>query len=76
MPDSLALPAIGLLAAALVALAMVWPQGLGARSPGPFGHPVAALVLPAPPTSAKPLTPATLRGREPAAIAHAAHPTT
>lgn len=26
------------LALALVALAAVWPQGLGARSPAPFGH--------------------------------------
>jgi hypothetical protein len=26
-----------LAAAALVGLAMVWPQGLGDRSPGPFG---------------------------------------
>jgi hypothetical protein len=25
------------LAAGLIALAMVWPQGYGARSPGPFG---------------------------------------
>ena len=23
---------------AMTALALVWPQGLGARSPGPFGH--------------------------------------
>lgn len=31
----------GLLAAAaiaMIALALVWPQGLGARSPGPFGR--------------------------------------
>ena len=25
-------------AGATIALALVWPQGLGARSPGPFGH--------------------------------------
>jgi hypothetical protein len=25
-------------AAALIGLALVWPQGLGARSPAPFGH--------------------------------------
>lgn len=35
------LAAVG--AAVLVALALVTPQGLGARSPAPFGHPVAAL---------------------------------
>jgi hypothetical protein len=28
---------LALLAAALIALALVWPQGYGARSPGPFG---------------------------------------
>lgn len=38
MLDRLFFPLIGLLALALVALAMVWPQGLGARSPGPFGQ--------------------------------------
>jgi hypothetical protein len=35
----------GLLAVAvlMIALAAVWPQGIGARSPGPFGH---AVVVP------------------------------
>lgn len=28
----------------MIALAAVWPQGIGARSPGPFGH---AVVIPA-----------------------------
>jgi len=46
MPDGLALPAIALLAAGLVALALVWPQGEGARSPAPFGHAVAGLPAP------------------------------
>ena len=27
-------------AAGMIALALVWPQGLGTRSPGPFGHTV------------------------------------
>ncbi len=27
----------------LIALALVTPQGLGARSPAPFGHPLAPL---------------------------------
>ncbi len=37
----------GLIGAAtllLLALSLVWPQGLGARSPGPFGHVTAAQV--------------------------------
>ncbi len=38
MLDRLALPLIALTAIAIVALAMVWPQGYGARSPAPFGH--------------------------------------
>ena len=29
------------LAVGVVALALVWPQGFGARSPGPFGEPLA-----------------------------------
>jgi hypothetical protein len=37
MSDRLFFGGLALLAAALIALAMVWPQGLGARSPGPFG---------------------------------------
>lgn len=38
MLDRFFLPALAALALAVVALAMVWPQGLGDRSPGPFGH--------------------------------------
>jgi len=38
MLDRLALPLIALTAIAVVALALVWPQGYGARSPAPFGH--------------------------------------
>ena len=38
MLDRLYLPFVGLLAVAAIALAMVWPQGQGARSPGPFGE--------------------------------------
>ncbi len=37
MLNRLFFPAIAALALAMVALAMVWPQGLGDRSPGPFG---------------------------------------
>jgi hypothetical protein len=38
MLDRLYLPLLGLAAVAVIALSLVWPQGLGARSPGPFGH--------------------------------------
>jgi hypothetical protein len=55
MPDSLALSVAAILAVGLVALALVWPQGQGARSPAPFGHPLAAIEQPVP-VSAKPET--------------------
>jgi hypothetical protein len=38
MLDRLFLPFLGLAALAAIALSLVWPQGLGARSPAPFGH--------------------------------------
>jgi hypothetical protein len=38
MLDRFYLPLLGAAAAAAIALALVWPQGLGDRSPGPFGH--------------------------------------
>jgi hypothetical protein len=38
MLDRLSLPLIALIAIAVIVLAMVWPQGYGARSPAPFGH--------------------------------------
>jgi hypothetical protein len=37
MSDRLFYSGLALVATALIALALVWPQGLGARSPGPFG---------------------------------------
>ena len=40
MRDRFFFPLIALLALAMIALAMVWPQGLGAPSPAPFGHAV------------------------------------
>ena len=43
MSDGIALSAIALIAAGLVALALVWPQGQGAASPPPFGHRISAL---------------------------------
>ncbi len=45
MSDRVLFPLMGLAAILMIALALVWPQGLGARSLGPFGHP---LVRPAP----------------------------
>ena len=39
MLDRFYLPLVALAAIAAIALAMVWPQGLGDRSPEPFGHP-------------------------------------
>ena len=38
MRDRTLFALMGLGAAVMIALALVWPQGLGARSPGPFGH--------------------------------------
>jgi hypothetical protein len=38
MLDRFFLPLIVLAAGAAIALALVWPQGLGDRSPPPFGH--------------------------------------
>lgn len=38
MRDRLFFPALALTALAMVVLALVWPQGLGDRSPGPFGR--------------------------------------
>ena len=46
MPDRIALPALALLAAGLIALALVWPQGQGATSPAPFGHRLASVSSP------------------------------
>ncbi len=41
MRDRFALPLIALIAAAMVAAALVWPQGQGTRSAAPFGHAMA-----------------------------------
>ena len=38
MSDRIVLPILTFSALAMVALATVWPQGYGARSPAPFGH--------------------------------------
>jgi hypothetical protein len=38
MSDRVLFPLMGLVAVLMIALALVWPQGIGARSPWPFGH--------------------------------------
>jgi hypothetical protein len=48
MSDAAFFAVVGLLAAAMIVLALVWPQGLGRRSPGPFGHAVVSENLQAP----------------------------
>ena len=42
MSDGFFFALAGLVAAAMIALALVWPQGLGAPSPAPFGKPISA----------------------------------
>jgi hypothetical protein len=44
MEDRLFFPIVAVVVLAMIALAAVWPQGLGRRSPPPFGFspPVAA----------------------------------
>jgi len=37
MSDRIFMPLMTLIAVAMIVLAMVWPQGYGARSPAPFG---------------------------------------
>jgi hypothetical protein len=38
MSDRVVFSLMGAAAALMIVLALVWPQGLGARSPWPFGH--------------------------------------
>ncbi|MGZ8364184.1 MAG: hypothetical protein ACXWVJ_05615 [Caulobacteraceae bacterium] len=40
MNDRLFFSLLGLGAVLMITLALVWPQGLGAPSPPPFGHPL------------------------------------
>ncbi len=41
MRDRIILPLIALVALALIALSLMWPQGVGAPSPAPFTEPPA-----------------------------------
>jgi hypothetical protein len=43
MSDRVFFSIVAAVAVALIALALLWPQGLGARSPEPFGKPLAPL---------------------------------
>jgi len=72
MPDAVAYPLLALAAAGLVALALIWPQGQGAHSPPPFGHPPAPIAAPAP-TAAAPPAAVKLRAAEAAGAGRAAH---
>ena len=47
MSDGFFFALAGLAAAAMIALALVWPQGLGTPSPGPFRRPMAVEAPPA-----------------------------
>jgi hypothetical protein len=67
MPDRVFYPLAALTAVLLIAAAAVWPQGIGARSPGPFGHETAAhkaarLKKAAPPPQKAPSAQIDLRG--------------
>ena len=53
MRDRIILPLLALAALGMIALALVWPQGLGRPSPAPFGHPMAPLAK----TSSAPAAP-------------------
>jgi hypothetical protein len=56
MPDRMFFPLAMAAAVLMLALAAVFPQGNGVRSPGPFGHAIAPKLRPA--TQApKPKTP-------------------
>ncbi len=50
MSDRVFFGAAALVAVAMIAVALVWPQGQGAQSPGPFKEPLAQ------PAPAKPAT--------------------
>jgi hypothetical protein len=42
MSDRLFFPLMALVAVAMIALSLVWPQASGRRSPKPFGHATAS----------------------------------
>jgi hypothetical protein len=38
MPDRILMPFLALIGLAMIAFSLVWPQGYGDRSPGPWGQ--------------------------------------
>ena len=68
MRDRVLFPLMGVAALAMIALALVWPQGEGARSPAPFGHP---MTPPPPAPGSVPAKPQPVLGMAPAALAPA-----
>jgi hypothetical protein len=65
MSDRIFYSLAALAAVLLIALASVYPQGIGARSPGPFGHETVAHLAARtkkPPAVKKPSTQVDLRG--------------
>ena len=67
MPDRVFYPLAALSAVLLIALASVYPQGVGARSPRPFGHKTfaqtrAEAAARAPKDKPKPVNPDQLKG--------------
>jgi len=65
MPDRVFYPLAAIVAVVLIALASVYPQGIGRRSPKPFGHETAAHLAARtkkPPAVKKPSTQVDLRG--------------
>jgi hypothetical protein len=66
MPDAVAYPLIGFVAAGLIALALVWPQGEGVTSPEPFALHHHGIAVARPPSA--------LRGPLPAPAPAASRP--
>jgi hypothetical protein len=71
MPDRLLFPLMGLVAILMIALALVWPQGLGARSPWPFGHTPVQQTLAAREAKARASAPPPVLGIAPAGLSSA-----
>lgn len=68
IPDRFFYPLAALVVAGLIALAAVYPQGEGTRSPGRFGHPMAAPVVPVAAAPTPPPLPAALSANDGAKV--------
>ncbi len=71
MSDRVLFSLVGLASVMMIGLAMVWPQGLGARSPGPFGHTPVQQTAAARAARARASGPPPVLGMAPAAVAAA-----